>query len=86
MLDDSVDVRIEWAEGTSPNWDIWCFDSSVSFEEGDIVLVEDADLLLALNVLRVTPTTRLKGRFHHWEISAEESELSVAEIRTQAGI
>lgn len=86
VVEDDLDVRIEWSEGKSAEWDIWCFDSSASFEVGDLILVEDADLILALSVTRATPTTTLKGRFHHWEVSSEESELSVAELKTQAGI
>lgn len=87
LISDSIDVRIEWAEGKSDNWDLWCFDSGASFEVGDILLFEDSDLTLALVIFRVSPFTTLRQRkFHHWEILSEEHELSVDELKTEAGI
>lgn len=87
VITDSFDVRVEWAEGKGSDWDLWNFDSSSDIEVGDIFLFEDADLVLALVVARVSPFTTLRHRsFHHWEIICEEHELSVAELKVEAGI
>jgi hypothetical protein len=87
VLDDDLVVRVEWSEGKSADWDIWCFDHTASFETGDILLFEDADLTLALVVTRFASFTTLRRKsFHHWEVLCEEHELSVAELKTEAGI
>lgn len=87
MLDDDLAVRVEWSEGKSADWDIWCFEKSADFEVGDILLFEDADLTLALVVTRFASFTTLRRKsFHHWEILCEEHELSVAELKADAGL
>jgi hypothetical protein len=86
-VDDNLDIRIEWSGGKSNDWDIWCFDPDATFDVGDILLVEDPDMLMALVVVRSSSLTTLRTKaFHHWEILCEEHELSVAEIRSEAGI
>lgn len=87
VLTTSLPHRVEWSEGKGAVWDIWCWDADADIQEGDIILVEDDDITLALDVMRVTPTSTLKTKqFHHWEVTTEESELSVAALKTQAGI
>ena len=87
VLTDSLPMRLEWSGGKSTDWDAWCFDLSADIQEDDILLVEDPDMILALMVVRVTPFTSLKSkRLHHYEIICEEHELSVVELKTEAGI
>lgn len=86
MVDDALPMRAEWSEGANANWDLWVFKSSADPQVGDIILIEDADLVLALTITRVTPTTWLKGGFHHWEINTTEHEKSVADLKTEAGL
>lgn len=81
IIDTSLGVRIEWSEGKSDDWDIWCFERTADIQDGDVLLVEDDDLVVALMVERVTPTTSLKGRFHHYELMTTESELSTTAYR-----
>jgi hypothetical protein len=87
VVDDDLEIRVEWSEGKSTDWDVWCFDPSAVFDVGDILLIEDTDLVLALVVVRsMSHTTLRTKKFHHWEVICEEHELSVAEIKTEAGI
>lgn len=87
VVDSALVVRLEWSGGKSDDWDLWAFGEFADIEDGDIILIEDDDLEIGLMVIRVSPFRTLKtGSFHHWEILTEEHELSVAEIKSQAGI
>ena len=86
VISDDLALRVEWAEGRNTQWDVWCFDADADIQTDDIILIEDEDLVLPLLVTRVTSFTGLRGGFHHYEILTEEHELSVAELKTDAGI
>lgn len=83
VKDIALKCRIEWGEGTSARWDIWCF-VDTDIKNGDIFLFEDLDL--AVIVDRVGMFTTLRGEFHHFELITSEHEKSVAELKTEAGI
>lgn len=77
-IDDDLPVRVEWAEGSTPRWDIWIFDQDADVQVGDIILVAELDL--AATVTRTSTWMGLRGRFHHYELNSEEHELSYAEL------
>ena len=87
VLTDTLPVRFEWSGGKSTDWDAWCFDTDADLQQDDILLVEDPDMTLALIVVRVSAFTTLRTkRLHHFEAVCEEHELSVAELKTAAGL
>ena len=86
VVDSELHLRIEWVEGTGDKWDIWSFTEDNDIQDLDILLFEDPDLDLSLTVSRVSPFTRLRGEFHHWEIVTTEHELTIAQLKTAAGI
>lgn len=77
-VDDSLDCRIEWAEGVEPRWDFWIFDESADIRVSDVLIHEQRNL--GVLVERVSAWFDLKGVFHHYEVVGAEHELSTEQL------